>query len=281
MICEQCKDEGKRSKVYPGMSYVTALGWQPFYDEDGNFVNDDPNITTTTYRCSNSHRWQTKTSRGATHTERLDPDAPDSPPVGRVAQYSATDCWAAANRAKCWKGIPVRNLRNAAATGDRNTLHACRATRPLPETPLRPAHGRHRGLRRAGNTRAGGSRLRKGAPTLRLQGAGVLKVLEPDFECPRCKSILWRVSRSGGKGRGRRFWHIYCAVSDCGPIIMDVPNDSGGVGHGHRQWRCAGDTGQHRPRQRAGEHRFPAPCGRCNRQHGHRYIRHLRVKRKV
>jgi hypothetical protein len=58
MICTQCHDEGRRSKVYDEGSTMTLLAAQTFYDEDGNKHFHDPNGQTTHYRCSNGHRWQ-------------------------------------------------------------------------------------------------------------------------------------------------------------------------------------------------------------------------------
>lgn len=58
MRCPECEREGKKSKVYVGMSTRTLMGWQPYYDEDGKFHNDDPNHTTTEYDCSNGHKWK-------------------------------------------------------------------------------------------------------------------------------------------------------------------------------------------------------------------------------
>lgn len=57
MICPKCKELGLRSRVYPGMSMVTAMFFRPFYDEDGELHNHDNNIRTTEYSCSNRHRW--------------------------------------------------------------------------------------------------------------------------------------------------------------------------------------------------------------------------------
>ena len=62
MICQKCKRDGKRSKVYVGTSTVTAMYSQPYYDEDGKYVHNDPNTTTTTYWCSNSHRFSEEVS---------------------------------------------------------------------------------------------------------------------------------------------------------------------------------------------------------------------------
>lgn len=55
--CPVCVREGKRSKVYPGWTLVTAMGITDYYDEDGNHIYEDPNISTTEYGCSNGHGW--------------------------------------------------------------------------------------------------------------------------------------------------------------------------------------------------------------------------------
>jgi len=57
MKCPECVKEGKRSKVYPGMTFRTLLAWSVHFDEDGEYHVDDPNITTTSYSCSNGHKW--------------------------------------------------------------------------------------------------------------------------------------------------------------------------------------------------------------------------------
>ena len=58
MICEQCKEEGKKSKVYVGLTKKTTITWIPYYDEEGRYVNADPNVTTTEYACTNGHDFQ-------------------------------------------------------------------------------------------------------------------------------------------------------------------------------------------------------------------------------
>ena len=45
------------------------MGWQPYYDDDGVYVNNDPNIHTAHYSCSNDHRWVSRTQYGATSIE--------------------------------------------------------------------------------------------------------------------------------------------------------------------------------------------------------------------
>ena len=57
MICEACKSEGKTSRVFAGMSYTTAAYYPPFYDEEGRYHSHDGNTTSTTYECSNGHRF--------------------------------------------------------------------------------------------------------------------------------------------------------------------------------------------------------------------------------
>lgn len=51
----KCIEENKESKVHPGILYITATYYPPFYDEKGNYHNHDNNRTTTNYRCSNGH----------------------------------------------------------------------------------------------------------------------------------------------------------------------------------------------------------------------------------
>jgi hypothetical protein len=57
MKCPECINEGKKSKVFPGMCTVTAMYCAPFYDEDGKYHHHDSNITTTAYSCSEGHDW--------------------------------------------------------------------------------------------------------------------------------------------------------------------------------------------------------------------------------
>ena len=63
MICPQCKKLGKRSRVYCGVSIVTCIGYTPYYDEDGNYHQNDPNKTTTEYSCSHGHFWSETTGK--------------------------------------------------------------------------------------------------------------------------------------------------------------------------------------------------------------------------
>ena len=59
MKCPGCK--GEPSKVYPGRISTTLLGHQPYYDENGVYHDNNPNITTRRYRCSRGHRFVLET----------------------------------------------------------------------------------------------------------------------------------------------------------------------------------------------------------------------------
>ena len=76
MICPQCETAGERSRVYPGGTEVTLLTASQYWDEDGVFVEDDPNTRTQSFSCSNGHNWRTHTLRGAMRLENL----ADTPP---------------------------------------------------------------------------------------------------------------------------------------------------------------------------------------------------------
>lgn len=55
MICPHCKSENKKSFLYEGLCFTTAMGFQSFYDEDGNYHSHNGNRTSTAYNCSNGH----------------------------------------------------------------------------------------------------------------------------------------------------------------------------------------------------------------------------------
>lgn len=58
MKCPECQKEGNTSLVYPGMSTTTDMYYQPYYDEQGNYHDNDNNSVTTEYTCSNGHTWK-------------------------------------------------------------------------------------------------------------------------------------------------------------------------------------------------------------------------------
>lgn len=60
MKCPECVKEGKTSRVYEQGGASTAMCTQDFYDEDGRRHHHDPNWHSTSYQCSNGHRWAEK-----------------------------------------------------------------------------------------------------------------------------------------------------------------------------------------------------------------------------
>lgn len=57
MICEKCKTEDRKSTIRFSTEIVTSELVDNYYDEEGKLHIHDPNITETTYRCSNGHEW--------------------------------------------------------------------------------------------------------------------------------------------------------------------------------------------------------------------------------
>lgn len=57
MICEQCKKEGRKSRVYAGTVSRTLMGRQTFWDEEGIPHVHDPNTEHRSYSCSRGHSW--------------------------------------------------------------------------------------------------------------------------------------------------------------------------------------------------------------------------------
>ncbi len=57
MKCPECEKAGKRSRVYEGLSTVTCMAHQTFWDEGGAWHSHDPNISTQSLRCSEGHTW--------------------------------------------------------------------------------------------------------------------------------------------------------------------------------------------------------------------------------
>jgi len=62
MICQQCKNEGLASIIYVGPTSVTCMAASTYYDENGDFHHNNPNYSITSYKCSNGHQWQEKST---------------------------------------------------------------------------------------------------------------------------------------------------------------------------------------------------------------------------
>ena len=60
MICQACREQGLRSSVTIRGSFRTALGYRPYYDEEGVLHQHDPNGVTREYECSLGHSWSEK-----------------------------------------------------------------------------------------------------------------------------------------------------------------------------------------------------------------------------
>jgi len=58
MKCPRCVAGGKRSRVFSEGGSVTLMAWTPYWDEDGQYHNHDPNWHTYGYRCSEGDYWQ-------------------------------------------------------------------------------------------------------------------------------------------------------------------------------------------------------------------------------
>ena len=67
MKCSECKKQGLKSKVTPGVGLRTAMHCFPFYDEEGNYHHHDVNVTTTRYSCSNGHKWTARKKEPCPH----------------------------------------------------------------------------------------------------------------------------------------------------------------------------------------------------------------------
>ncbi len=57
MKCPECMKEGKKSCVMISYSSTTDMGWQPYYDEDGEFHSHNPNWKGRTLSCARGHTW--------------------------------------------------------------------------------------------------------------------------------------------------------------------------------------------------------------------------------
>ena len=58
MICSECRKHGQRSRVYIIDSYYDLqIAQDRFFDEEGHWHVHDTNTSTTTYQCTNNHKW--------------------------------------------------------------------------------------------------------------------------------------------------------------------------------------------------------------------------------
>jgi hypothetical protein len=57
MVCPWCVADGEKSSLTMYGGFVTAMGWQPYYDEDGNYHAHNPNGSGTNLQCSRGHHF--------------------------------------------------------------------------------------------------------------------------------------------------------------------------------------------------------------------------------
>lgn len=75
--CPVCVKKGYRTQVNVGASSTTLLAGMPYFDENGKFVYNDPNTTTTDYNCSSGHTFKVTSCQGGNITTvTSDKDAP-------------------------------------------------------------------------------------------------------------------------------------------------------------------------------------------------------------
>ena len=56
-FCPTCQKESKKSRVYFDGQRTTLMAGYPYWDEEGNYHQNNPNRTTRHFHCSNNHRW--------------------------------------------------------------------------------------------------------------------------------------------------------------------------------------------------------------------------------
>lgn len=65
MFCPVCQEQGLKSKVFAsGGGRTTLMGFTPYYDEEGNYHSHNPNTTTRSYKCSEGHVWEVRSTQG-------------------------------------------------------------------------------------------------------------------------------------------------------------------------------------------------------------------------
>ncbi len=56
-FCPKCSGEDKKSRITCGQVSVTLMGSAPYYDEEGEYHDHDPNRRTAHFACSGGHEW--------------------------------------------------------------------------------------------------------------------------------------------------------------------------------------------------------------------------------
>ncbi len=56
-FCPMCSKEGKKSRITCGNISVMCMGSLPYYDDEGEYHDHDPNTHSAYFYCSNDHKW--------------------------------------------------------------------------------------------------------------------------------------------------------------------------------------------------------------------------------
>jgi len=79
-FCWVCQEKGLKSKAYYEYSIRTLMGWETYWDEEGNYHDEDPNYTTSYFHCSLGHEWyEVDYGAGKTSLLRITKDTEDEP----------------------------------------------------------------------------------------------------------------------------------------------------------------------------------------------------------
>lgn len=58
MKCPECVNQGLKSIVIRGLTYIILMNYHDFYDEDGIYHNHNYNDNVTYYSCTNNHNFK-------------------------------------------------------------------------------------------------------------------------------------------------------------------------------------------------------------------------------
>lgn len=79
-FCPVCRGKGLESRAYYKYSTRTLMGWETYWDEEGNYHSEDPNHTTSYFYCSLGHEWyEVDHGAGKTGYRKITKDTEDEP----------------------------------------------------------------------------------------------------------------------------------------------------------------------------------------------------------
>lgn len=81
-FCPVCQEKGLKSRAYYKYSTRTLMGWETYWDEEGNYHSEDPNHTTSYFYCSLGHEWhEVDYGAGKTGYRKITKDTEDEPEI--------------------------------------------------------------------------------------------------------------------------------------------------------------------------------------------------------